>query len=317
MAIDEGITLKKLEVFLAFMERNNLAKVAEDLGQSVVSIHRALHSLEEALGCPLFRLEGRNLVPQDTAWRLAESARRVVGECQDGINAVRDMAGVSGSRLKLGAIYSLTLHCIPHLIVGTKLRKDGLNIDLTLGSNEELLQKLEEGRLDAIVIGAHEGIPAKRLITVPLFTDEMFLAVPLDSPYADRKNVDLHELAGENFVTLTDGFITSFSFNRMMENAAISPEISMHVGDIFSLINLVSNGMGISLLPGRIASFTPRIKLIPLGPGQAYSQHIALMFLKSREPDRNLLALAAEGRTYSRRLLQGGDFPVLGETENA
>lgn len=315
MAIDESITLKKLEVFLAFMERNNLARVAEDLGQSVVSVHRALHSLEQAIGCPLFRLEGRNLVPQETAWRLAESARRVVTECEDGINAVRDMAGVNASRLKVGAIYSLTLHCIPRLIVGTKLRKDGLNIDLTLGSNEELLQKLEEGGLDAIVIGVHEGIPGKRLITVPLFTDEMFLAVPLDSPYAGRTAVDLLELANENFVTLADGFITSFSFNRMMENAGISPVISMHVGDIFSLINLVGNGMGISLLPGRIASFTSRIKLIALSPGNTYSQHIALLFLKSREQDRNLLALAAEGRTYSRRLLQGGDFPVLGETE--
>ncbi len=315
MAIDESITLKKLEVFLAFMEHSNLARAAEELGLSVVSVHRALHSLEEAIGCPLFRLEGRNLVPQDTAWRLAESARRTLAECEQGIKAVRDMAGVNGSRLKLGAIYSLTLHCIPHLIVGTKLRKEGLNIDLILGSNEELLQKLEDGALDAIVVGVHDGMSAKRMITVPLFSDDMFLAVPLDSPYADRKNVDLHELAGENFVTLTDGFITSFSFNRMMENAAISPAISMHVGDIFSLINLVGNGMGISLLPGRIASFTPRIKLIPLGPGQAYSQHIALMFLKSREPDRNLLALAAEGRTYSRRLQQGGDFPVLGEAE--
>src|SRR5690606_10888295 len=186
MAIDESITLKKLEVFLAFMERNNLARVAEDLGQSVVSVHRALHSLEQAIGCPLFKLEGRNLVPQDTARRLAESARRVVSECENGIHAVRDMAGINASRLRLGAIYSLTLHCIPHLIVGTKLRKDGLNIELTLGSNDELLQKLQDGRLDAIVIGVHEGIDSKRLITVPLFSDEMFLAVPLDSPYANR-----------------------------------------------------------------------------------------------------------------------------------
>lgn len=315
MAIDESITLKKLEVFLAFMERNNLARVAEDLGQSVVSVHRALHSLEQAIGCPLFKLEGRNLVPQDTARRLAESARRVVAECEDGINAVRDMAGINASRLRLGAIYSLTLHCIPHLIVGTKLRKDGLNIELTLGSNDELLQKLQDGRLDAIVIGVHDGIASKRLITVPLFSDEMFLAVPLDSPYASRVEVDLQELAGENFVTLADGFITSFSFNRMMENANISPVIGMHVGDIFSLINLVSNGMGISLLPGRIASFTPRIRLIPLTPGHTYSQHIALLFLDSREQDHNLRALAAEGRTYSRRLLQGGEFPMVGDAE--
>ena len=35
--IDEEITLKKLEVFLAFMRLNSLARVSEALGQSTVS----------------------------------------------------------------------------------------------------------------------------------------------------------------------------------------------------------------------------------------------------------------------------------------
>src|SRR5437899_3762951 len=63
MAIDEAITLKKLEVFLAFMKHNNMARVSEQLGQSTVSVHRALHSLEDAICCPLFRREGRSLIP--------------------------------------------------------------------------------------------------------------------------------------------------------------------------------------------------------------------------------------------------------------
>jgi LysR family malonate utilization transcriptional regulator len=67
MAIDEEVTLKKMEVFLSFMRTNNLARVSERLGMSVVSVHRALHSLEEGLRCPLFRREGRNLIPLKTA----------------------------------------------------------------------------------------------------------------------------------------------------------------------------------------------------------------------------------------------------------
>src|SRR5689334_10079727 len=68
MAIDEEITLKKLEVFLTFMRLNNLARVSEVLGQSTVSVHRALHSLEEGMRCLLFKREGRNLIPLHTAY---------------------------------------------------------------------------------------------------------------------------------------------------------------------------------------------------------------------------------------------------------
>ena len=44
--IDEDITFRKLEILLAFMETGNLARAAERLDISTVSVHRALHSLE-------------------------------------------------------------------------------------------------------------------------------------------------------------------------------------------------------------------------------------------------------------------------------
>ena len=74
----------------------------------------------------------------------------------------------------------------------------------------------------------------------------------------------------------------------------------MRVADIFSLINLVSGGIGYSLLPGRVMAFSPRIQLIPLDQRFAARQMIALLFSKKRERDPNLLALAAECRTLPR-----------------
>jgi LysR family malonate utilization transcriptional regulator len=73
----------------------------------------------------------------------------------------------------------------------------------------------------------------------------------------------------------------------------------MEVSDIFSLINLVSEGMGYGLLPSRIGAFSTRIQLIPLASKYASQQSITLMFSKSRERDPNLLALAAECRMYA------------------
>src|SRR5688572_30947595 len=56
--IDEQVTFRKLEVLLAFLESGSLGRAAERLGTSAVSVHRALHSLEAGVRCPLFRPEG-------------------------------------------------------------------------------------------------------------------------------------------------------------------------------------------------------------------------------------------------------------------
>ncbi|MGB8518411.1 MAG: LysR substrate-binding domain-containing protein, partial [Gallionella sp.] len=93
-------------------------------------------------------------------------------------------------------------------------------------------------------------------------------------------------------------------FMQAFKRAGYVPRIAMQVGDIFSLINLVSGGIGFSLLPGRIASFSSSIKLVKLEKQYAPAQRITLVYAKHREQDTNILALAAECRMYGRTAAQ-------------
>jgi LysR family malonate utilization transcriptional regulator len=301
MVIDEEITLRKLEVFLAFMRLGSLARVSEELEQSTVSVHRSLHSLEEGLRVPLFKREGRTLVALPAAYAFAQHAQRALGECVEGIRKVRELAGLDGARMKIGSLYSLTLRCIPQLMIGLKFRKPELQIDLTLGSNEQLLRNLHDGQVDAIVIGLQAPLDNKELVAVPLFEDEVCLAAPIGSPYAGRKSIDLRQMRQEKFITLGEGFVTSDSFRHAFRQAGFVPETVMQVGDIFSLINLVSGGIGYSLLPARVAEFSSRIELIALDSQYVSHQHITLLLPRNRERDPNLLALSAECRMYGQR----------------
>lgn len=307
MAIDEAITLKKLEVFLAFMRLNNMARVSEALGLSTVSVHRALHTLEEGTRCALFKREGRNLIPLPAAHVFAEYARRTLDACEEGVRKVRESAGFNAPRLCIGSLYSLTLRCVPQLMIRLKLRKPELEIDLTLGSNRELLRSLEDGRLDAIIIGLHGENQDPDLVAVPMFQDHVYLAAPVGSRYADQAPIALDQLRHEKFVALTDGFVTAQDFEATFELARFRPDVTTRVQDIFSLINLVGSGLGYSLLPGRVAEFSPRIQLIELQDKYAAHQRITLLLPRNRERDPNLLALAAECRIAGRE----GDAPVV------
>lgn len=300
MAIDEKITLKKLEVFLSFMQFGNLSRVAEMLEQTPVSVHRALHSLEEGLDCPLFKREGRNLIPLPSAHLFAEHAMRVVGECEQGVKRVRDLAGLDTPQLRIGSLYSLTMRCIPQIFIGLKLRRPNLDIKLTLGSNRELLHSMADGKLDAVVIGLRHDNDDSDMVAVPIFHDDMYLVAPVGSHYAQQKEIDLAQMQSEKFVALDSGFVSSESFDHAFAAAGYAPEIATRVNDIFSLLNLVGGGVGYGLLPGRIAGFSPNIQLIPLSEKYTSQQIVTLLMPKKRERDPNLLALAAECRMFGR-----------------
>jgi LysR family malonate utilization transcriptional regulator len=300
--VDEDITFRRLEILLVFMETGNLARAAEKLETSAVSVHRALHALESGLRCALFRHEGRNLHPTDAAQALADVAREVLRTMAAGVRATREVAGYSADRVRIGSLYSLTSRTVPRLIMGLKLRLPALHTELVLGSNADLLQKLRDGAIDVALMAVPEG--AADVESEPLFEDDIQFAAPAGSPYSKQKAIDLSACASERFVSLSEGFVTYSGFVESFRVAGFTPDVVMETGDIFSLMNLVSGGVGYTLLPGRVRGVLPKnVQLIPLKPKYLMRQTIALNFLRTRERDPNLLALLALCRTSKAELI--------------
>ena len=298
--ISDDITFRKLEILLAYMEGGNLNAAGRMLDISAVSVHRALHSLEEGMSCQLFSLQGRNLIPNEAARVLVEVSREVVKMMADGIAATRSAAGYSADHLRIGSLYSLTTGAIPEVIIGIKLRKQELETELVLGSNADLLHKLKQNAIDAALMGIPD--PDPEIESIALFEDDVFFAAPAGSPYARLAEVDLRQCAAEKFVCLKDGFVTLKGFQEAFRIAGYAPTIVTRVGDIFSLMNLVAAGIGYTLLPGRVRNaFGDKVQLIPLKADYRMQQTIGLSFLRVRERDPNLLALAAVCRMLKHR----------------
>ncbi len=300
--IDSELTIRKLEIFLAFMEKRNIARTAEMLGISGVSVHRALHSLEDVLRCPLFVQDGRNLRPLPAARTLAHYAKEMVLVIRRAIDATREAAGYGRGRMKLGCLYSLTTELVPRLIMGLKRRRPEMEIDLSMNSSRELLAQLNEGQLDAILV----SLPGKKvelagLETLPLFEDTFYLAVPLSSSVPLAEPVELADLKEEKFVTMNDGFATAQCFSDAFAEAGFEPVVVTRLNDIFSLMNMVQAGVGLSLVPHRIGKvFDSSVRLVGLAEKYRKKQTVALVFPKSRERDPDILALVAEARMMAR-----------------
>lgn len=300
--IDSELTIRKLEIFLAFMEKQNIARTAEMLGISGVSVHRALHSLEDVLRCPLFVQDGRNLRPLPAARTLAHYAKEMVLVIRRAIDATREAAGYGRGRMKLGCLYSLTTELVPRLIMGLKRRRPEMEIDLSMNSSRELLAQLNEGQLDAILV----SLPGKKvelagLETLPLFEDTFYLAVPLSSSVPLAEPVELADLKEEKFVTMNDGFATAQCFSDAFAEAGFEPVVVTRLNDIFSLMNMVQAGVGLSLVPRRIGKvFDSSVRLVGLAEKYRKKQTVALVFPKSRERDPDILALVAEARMMAR-----------------
>ncbi len=299
--LNEELTLRKLEILCSFVRTGSLSKTADELHLSSVSIHKALHSLESGIGCPLFVKEGRQLKALPAAIYLAEASNDLLSDVDRILKKTRAKAGVESRQIRLGSMYSLTANIIPRMIMGTKIRRPDLDVDLFLGSNEELMKRLTEGVLDAVIIAVPSQNLPDGVQVVSLFEDQLFLASSKDSK-PTQADIDLSDYRSEKFLTLQDGFATTSGFYEAFLLAGFKPNVVVKVGDIFSLMNMVSGNLGHSLLPGRVrALMGDAIEFTPLLPKYQVTQHIGLMYLQANESNPNILALAAEARMLHRK----------------
>lgn len=304
MKIDADISFRKLEIFIAFMASGNIARTAEQLELSSVSVHRALHTLEENVRCPLFIHQGRSLKPLAAAHTLLEYALEAVDTMEKGILDARQKAGLGQKRMRIGTLYSLTMETVPRLIMGMKLRRPELELDLTMGSNQLLLEKLHLGELDAILLSVTDSqIDRRRHEVLPLFEDDIYLAAPAEAKLGESHHADLRDYRQEKFVSLAEGFATFHGFQEAFGVAGFDANIVMRVNDIFSMLSLVQAGVGFALVPGRMRRvYENSVQLLPLAEPYQMRQSIAIVFERNREHDPNLLALVAEGRMYAREV---------------
>lgn len=301
--IDDRITLKKLEIFSAFMETENINKTAEKLGISTVSVHRALHSLEEGMRVPLFVHVGRNLESLPTAKVLISNCHSILAKIERAIEDTQIAGGIGANRIRLGTMYSLTTNTVPSLITGVKLRSPGIEFDLHMGSNAYLVDLLSQNKLDAILIDVGNAtIDMKSFEVLPLFVDNLYLAAKASNQSEVlHDEVDLKDFKDETFITLTEGFATYSDFKRAFEIAGFLPQSVTKVQDIFSLANLVGAGVGYAILPGRIyLTYSNALRFYKLDSKYQLHQTIAIVFNRSREMEHNLRVLVAEGRRYAR-----------------
>lgn len=303
LQIDEELTLKKIQIFLAFMRCGNLTKTADEMQISNVSVHKALHSLENSLRCPLFKNEGRSLIPLKSAYVLEEHSKKIIQDIITTVNKTREAAGFASKIFHLGSLYSLTVSTIPSVISGLKLRRGDLDIQLSLSSNIDLIKKLKASELDAIIVALNETTRDQEFESLSMFEDDIYLAVHKDSKYAECDEINLSQLKNETFLTLAKGFATRNDSDYVFEKAGVNPKVFLEVTDIFTLISMVSSGVGFALLPGRISTiYESSVKLIRLEPQYQIKQEIGLVFLKRKERDPNLLAFIAECRMFSRNI---------------
>ncbi len=112
---------------------------------------------------------------------------------------------------------------VPRIIMGMKLRRPELELDLTMGSNQMLLDMLEDDALDAILIATNEGSSIIPLSTWCRCLRTIFFSPPRrPNGWMPHGSPICAITPTVKFVSLAEGFATYAGFREAFSTSPAS-----------------------------------------------------------------------------------------------
>jgi LysR family transcriptional regulator, hydrogen peroxide-inducible genes activator len=282
------ITLRQLRYFDALAGHSHFGRAAAACGISQPALSMQIKELEEALGAVLIERGARQVrltkFGEEAAMRVRDILRSV-DELVDFARASRDR--LSG-RLRIGMIPTIAPYLLPTVIGNLTRMRPELDIHIREALTSKLIQELAEGRLDAAIVALPVSEPS--LTEVALFAENFLLVRPGEDEGAPVPSGE--KLRGMKLLLLEEGHCfrdQALSFCNMQSSL---PRDALDASSLSTLVQMVSAGMGVTLIPEMAVPVETRSASVSVAP------------LKDPQPSRTIGMIWRKTSPLAAQLLQ-------------
>lgn len=242
------VSLRQLEFFAALPNFATLSAAAAHLHISESALSQAITSLEKTVGEQLcVRRKARGLTLTPTGQQFAKHARQIIADTRELVLGAQQGDELRGP-VKLGCYSSFATSVVPELLEGFPKRHPGVQIEIMVGTNEELLSALEAGRLDvALMYDVSLPIGYRRR---KIYATELEVHLHPDHPLANARAVDLADVADDPYIQY-DATPGIGNVADAFSARGLEPKIVARVPQISLVEALVGRGVGYGLLMSR------------------------------------------------------------------
>jgi DNA-binding transcriptional LysR family regulator len=233
------LNLTHARTFLSVLEHRGSRRAARNLGLAPSPVVDHIDRLEVDLGARLLVRERGKVQPTAEGARLTPLARALVA------TAVRARELLSGSTLREAAASNVGVFLLPPPIASFAAAS-GVGVEPWIGSNPEVLRRLEEGMADVAAVEWWDGRTG--FAATVWRREQLLVIVAPDHPWATRGSVAPAELDGETILGGETGSGTGTVLRQALGALADRLDIRSGYGSTEAVKRAVRAGHGISIV---------------------------------------------------------------------
>lgn len=235
--------ITKYGIFCKVIETESFTKTAEIFGYTQSAVSQTVKALETELNTTLVNRKKGSIYLTADGEQYFPFIQSIASAEDKLEHKKQEMQGLMGNTIKIGTFTSVSRNILPRLMKEFKKKYPEVNFVLSQGEYTTIIKWIKEGTVDFGFINADADPDMNSSI---LYRDEMVAVLPKGHSLAPQNEVSLHDLATEPLILLDEGdySVTAASFQA----AGILPNLKYQVYDDYSILSMVKQGLGISLM---------------------------------------------------------------------
>jgi DNA-binding transcriptional LysR family regulator len=269
--------LRQLHYFVAVAEEGHFTRAAERVLIAQPAISQQIRRLETELGERLFDRDHRNVRLTAAGHALLPEARATLAAADRARAAVSSLSGLLTGRLTVGAFEGTPERLLARALGQFHRDHPAVEVRVREDYAAGLLAAVRRGELDAAITGLPDDRkPPPALRIDKIAREPLVVAASPAHPLASQPGIPITRLEGEPMVALTPDSTQRTHIERACRAAGFTPNITAETRHLGLLWDLVSEGIGIAVLPR--PSQPPghgQLALIPITQPRRYVRIIA------------------------------------------
>lgn len=269
---DPSIELRSWRQFLMLAQTLHFGRAAELLHITQPPLTQAIQQLEKRLGAPLFERTRRSVALTPVGAALVEPVRQLLAQAAALQTRARDAAAGEIGRVRLGFISTVGFGPLPLWLRAFREQQPGIAIELIEATGDVQLRAFERGEIDVGFMLHAPGLAPPspvNLRRLSLGIEPMVLALPDAAPWAQARRLRPADVLAQPLVIFPRSATASLydAVLAFYHRHGVTPAIAQQATQMQTIVNLVSAGLGIALVPQAVTQLQrPGVLYRPL-PG--------------------------------------------------
>lgn len=253
--------INKYALFADISETKNFTKTGERMGYTQPGVSHILKSMENELGFPLFLRTKQGIQLTSHAETILPIVRNLLAVNEQLEQTIAALNGLELGHLTIASFASISRNWLPAVIHSFQQEYPGIEIELLEGGTDDIVKWIDGSIAD---IGLVSRRNTETLEWVSLYEDPLVAILP--KSYGEiRKAFPIPEVVSKPFIMSAEG--TDYDVHYALKKFNINPDIRFSSKDDISIVSMVANNLGISILPSlAIKGMDDSVIVLPLDP---------------------------------------------------